>query len=69
MAIKTYEAETTIKIDHDKCTGAGECVDICPVDVYEIVDGKSTAPKVEECIECCACIDACPNKAIEHNSC
>ncbi|MEE8402463.1 MAG: 4Fe-4S binding protein [Candidatus Hydrothermarchaeaceae archaeon] len=67
--IKTYESEVTIKIDHDKCTGAGECVDVCPVEVFELVDGKSTAPKVDECIECCACVESCPSNAIEHSSC
>ncbi|MEE8402775.1 MAG: 4Fe-4S binding protein [Candidatus Hydrothermarchaeaceae archaeon] len=58
-----------MKIDHDKCTGAGECVDVCPVEVFELVDGKSTAPKVDECIECCACVESCPSNAIEHSSC
>lgn len=69
MTVKTYKAEATIKIDHDTCTGAGEYADICPVEVFELVDGKSTAPNVEECVECCACVESCPNDAIEHSSC
>ncbi|RLI46262.1 ferredoxin, partial [Candidatus Bathyarchaeota archaeon] len=31
-----------IKVDTEKCTGCGTCVDVCPVGVYEIVDGKSS---------------------------
>jgi NAD-dependent dihydropyrimidine dehydrogenase PreA subunit len=70
MVVKTYESDiVTIKIDYDKCKGHGECVDVCPVEVYELVDGKSTAPGVEECTECCACVEACPEGAIEHSSC
>ncbi|MBI5254012.1 MAG: 4Fe-4S binding protein [Euryarchaeota archaeon] len=69
MAVKTYRAAVTIKIDHDECIGAGECVNVCPSDVYELVNGKSTAPRVEDCVECCACVEACPTKAIEHSSC
>jgi NAD-dependent dihydropyrimidine dehydrogenase PreA subunit len=70
--IKTYESEEvgcTIKIDHDLCTGDNECVEVCPTEVYELVDGKSTAPNIDECIECCACVEACPTDAIEHSSC
>ncbi len=70
MAVMTYESDDiTIKINHDKCKGHAECIDVCPSDVYEIVDGKATAPNVEECIECCSCVEVCPEKAIEHSSC
>ncbi|MFQ6056471.1 MAG: ferredoxin family protein [Methanosarcinales archaeon] len=70
MVVKIYNSgDITIKIDYDKCVGHGECVEICPVDVYELVDGKSTAPNIDECTECCLCVDACPENAIEHNSC
>lgn len=72
MAVKKYESESlgiTIGIDHDKCIGAGECVDVCPTEVCELVDNKSTAPNIDECIECCACMEVCPTQAIKHSSC
>jgi NAD-dependent dihydropyrimidine dehydrogenase PreA subunit len=25
-----------VTVDKDKCTGDGECVDVCPVDVYVV---------------------------------
>jgi len=58
-----------ITIDYDKCNGAAECVNVCPVNIYELKDGRAVAKNVEECIECCACVNACPNGAIEHSSC
>ena len=65
-----YEADGKfIEIDADKCSGDGACVDVCPSDVFEIVEGKSTAPKIAECIECCACVSGCPEEAIQHESC
>lgn len=61
--------DVTIKIDHDKCVGAAECVDVCPTGVYELVDGKAVAENVAECIECCACEGVCPEDAIWHSAC
>jgi len=29
-----------IEVDREKCIGCGECVDVCPVDVYEMQDEK-----------------------------
>ncbi|MBN2602691.1 MAG: 4Fe-4S binding protein [Candidatus Thermoplasmatota archaeon] len=63
------EGEITITIDHDKCTGIGDCVAACPVEIFELKGGKAVAKNVGECIECCACVNACPNGAIEHSSC
>ncbi len=71
MAVKKYTSKAgfTIEVDEEKCIGAGECVNVCPVNVYDLVDGKTKANRVDDCIECCACVDACPTKAIKHSSC
>jgi len=63
------EGDMKITIDYDKCTGAGECVTACPVEIFELVDGKAIAKNVGECIECCACVSSCPQEAIERSSC
>ena len=70
MAKKEYtEGDFTIIVDTDKCTGIGDCVTACPVEIFSVKDGKAVCINVEECIECCACVSACPNDAIEHSSC
>jgi NAD-dependent dihydropyrimidine dehydrogenase PreA subunit len=67
---KDYEeGEIRITIDLDKCSGSGECVIACPVEIFEVVDEKVICRTISECIECCACVSACPNNAIEHDSC
>ncbi len=60
--------DVTLRIDFDKCNGAEECTQICPVGVYEMNDdGKAEARNVEDCIECSACQDVCPVAAIWHS--
>ena len=52
-------------IDEAKCVGCEECVDICPVDVFEMKDGKSVVANGEDCEECESCIEVCEEDAIE----
>ena len=67
---KEYEeGDIKIIIDLDKCTGAGDCVTACPVEIFELENGKAVCKNIGECIECCACVSSCPNEAIEHSSC
>ncbi len=54
-----------IKIDNDKCTGCGTCVDVCPVAVFELRNEKSVAVNVDECLVCRVCETECPEKAIQ----
>lgn len=53
------------KIDHDKCTGCGTCVDVCPVEVFEMKDDKSEVVQPDECVECETCVENCPENAIQ----
>ena len=53
-----------VTVDTDKCTGDGECVDVCPVEVYELQDGKAVAVNEDECIGCQSCVGVCPSDAL-----
>jgi ferredoxin len=39
-------------VDQEKCTGCEECVDVCPVDAFEIQNEKSVPVNAEECMGC-----------------
>ena len=58
-----------VKVDVEKCTGEGTCVDVCPVAVFELqeVEGETKAVVVAEddCLICMACEVQCPEAAIE----
>ena len=53
-----------VEVDQEKCIGCGECVDICPVDVYEMQGEKSVPVNADECIGCESCIEVCDQEAI-----
>ena len=53
-----------VVVDKDKCNGDEECVDACPSQVFEMVDGKSDPVNMDECLGCETCIETCPEGAI-----
>ncbi|MEE8168376.1 MAG: 4Fe-4S dicluster domain-containing protein [Candidatus Hydrothermarchaeales archaeon] len=59
----------SIEIDTQKCNACADCVDACPSSVFEMVDGKVKIVNLEDCIECCACVDICEPEALVHDTC
>jgi NAD-dependent dihydropyrimidine dehydrogenase PreA subunit len=53
-----------IEVDQEKCIGCEECIEICPVDVYEMQNEKSVPVNAEECIGCESCVEVCEQEAI-----
>lgn len=53
-----------VLVNKEKCTGCGECVDSCPGEVYELIDGKADAINTDECHGCHTCEEVCPEEAI-----
>ncbi|MBF0475480.1 MAG: 4Fe-4S binding protein [Deltaproteobacteria bacterium] len=53
-----------VVVDVDKCVGDEECINVCPVDVYELQDGKAVPVNAEECLGCESCVEVCESDAI-----
>ncbi|MBN1889406.1 MAG: 4Fe-4S binding protein [Thermoflexales bacterium] len=58
-----------IIVNVQKCSADGECVDICPSQMFELqeVDGKKVAVfsgDPEDCTGCESCVDVCPEEAL-----
>ena len=53
-----------VEVNAEKCVGCGECIDICPVEVFELQDEKSVPVNAEECLGCESCIEVCEEGAI-----
>ncbi|MCG3225940.1 MAG: 4Fe-4S binding protein [Candidatus Heimdallarchaeota archaeon] len=47
------------------CTACEACIDICPENVYELVNDVSVPVRKEECTDCGLCIDECPSECID----
>ena len=61
---RILEMAWQVVVDKDKCVGDENCVEVCPVDVYEMVDGKAEPVNEEECLGCESCIEVCEEGAI-----
>ena len=54
-------------VDLETCKGDGICVDVCPENVLEIVDGKAATAKsrMDTCIMCGQCVAVCPTESLQ----
>ena len=55
-----------VRLDTDKCKGAGACEQVCPRNCFEVDRQEHTAtmPGAERCVQCGACIVQCPFDAL-----
>jgi len=53
-----------VVVEASKCEGCEECVEVCPVDVFEMEDEKSVPVNAEECLGCESCVEVCDQEAI-----
>lgn len=59
-----------ITLDEDKCKGAAFCEQVCPKNCFD-VDKKqhmASIPRIDECVQCGACIVQCPFDALYFES-
>lgn len=51
-------------VDPGLCTGCGICIDVCPHQALELVDGVAKLTQPEKCDGSGECVEACPVQAI-----
>lgn len=53
------------RIDPQRCTGCGDCIEQCPEKALALVAGKAVLAHPEQCSYCQVCEDLCPVGAID----
>lgn len=56
---------STLKLESEKCTGCGRCLEVCPHHVFTLRARKSVITDQDRCMECGACVKNCPMSALE----
>jgi len=51
------------RVDVEKCTGCGECIEVCPLEAISL-EGEVATVDEDTCTECGLCVGECPNEAI-----
>jgi NAD-dependent dihydropyrimidine dehydrogenase PreA subunit len=54
----------TLKLDENKCTGCGMCLEVCPHQVFKMNGRSAMIRNRDACMECGACRKNCPAEAI-----
>jgi len=58
----------TLRLDKEKCTGCGMCINVCPHAVFSMNGKKAIISDRDACMECGACAQNCPVEAIRVNA-
>lgn len=58
------EHTTTLELDEQTCIGCGNCQNVCPHRIFDIVEKKAVILDLHACMECGACAMNCPVAAI-----
>lgn len=54
----------SLRLDQERCTGCGMCVEVCPHAVLVKENGRARIDSRDSCMECGACARNCPVDAI-----
>lgn len=54
----------TLELNEDACIGCGRCLEVCPHQVFSLVEKKARVINSDACMECGACAKNCSAAAI-----
>lgn len=55
----------TLSYDPSKCIGCGLCIEVCPHAVFQMTKHKAEVVRLDNCIECGACVLNCVPGALD----
>lgn len=58
----------TLELDAERCIGCGQCINVCPHQVFAMAGDKVRFANRDGCMECGACALNCPVEALKVNA-
>lgn len=52
-------------LDETRCTGCGDCVEVCPTACLEMAGATPWLPRPRDCVSCGVCVLVCPADALQ----
>ncbi|MBN1432848.1 MAG: 4Fe-4S binding protein [Methanomicrobiaceae archaeon] len=56
--------EDSVCRNEEECIDCGECVSVCPQNVFSFDEEWNITLKTEKCVLCGKCVEACPHNAL-----
>jgi NAD-dependent dihydropyrimidine dehydrogenase PreA subunit len=53
-----------VTVDREKCNGCEECLEVCTVGMFRMINGKASPLAGGECLGCESCVGVCDETAI-----
>ncbi|MDD3407534.1 MAG: 4Fe-4S binding protein, partial [Methanomicrobium sp.] len=57
--------DESVRRDENECIDCGECISICPQDVFYFDEAWSVQMNTQSCVLCGKCVAACPHGALK----
>ncbi len=64
MKLQYLKDIVTLKLYTEKCTSCRMCIDVCPHNVFEVINKKVRITRKDNCMECGACVNNCAYDAL-----
>ncbi len=56
--------EDSVSRNKEECIDCGECISVCPQNVFSFDEEWNITLKTENCVLCGKCVEACPHNAL-----
>lgn len=64
LGAEVERLEDSVNRNADECIDCGECVSVCPQEVFSFDDEWNISMKPENCVLCGKCVESCPHGAL-----
>lgn len=64
LGAEVERLEDSVNRNEDECIDCGECISICPQNVFSFDEEWNIKMRQEDCVLCGKCVEACPHSAL-----